>query len=398
MPKIALSEAVIAKLKPPASGRADYTDSRTPGLTLRLTATGHGSWSLRYRPRGGKPERLTLGSLKAVTLAEARQRAKALNGSVADGQNPQAIRRKAKGAMSFDALADAYLTGHAMPGKASWKNDLGYLKRARSAWAGRSAESIVRSDVVALLEAIRATAPVSANRTRSVLVTLFNWAVETGLIPANPAAGVRARTKETPRERVLTVDEVRDLWAMTGPDGSMDPNIAGALRLILLTGQRPGEIAGLVRTEICDLNDGTRARIELPASRTKARRSHLVPLCPLAAALVREGIARNVGSDAVFASAFASRTTLARHSLSQALRRKKLSYTPHDLRRSCLTGLASLGIPREDRLAVAAHAPSDIHGAHYDKYERMREKRAALVAWETRIGEMVGAGRQVQAA
>ena len=72
------------------------------------------------------------------------------------------------------------------------------------------------------------------------------------------------------------------------------------------------------------------------------------------------------------------------------MRRKGLTYTPHDLRRTCLTGLASLGIPREDRLAVAAaHAPADIHGAHYDKYERLKEKRAALLAWEARVAEIV---------
>ena len=55
MPKILLSESVIAKLKPPAEGRADYTDSRLPGLTLRLTASGHASWSLRYRTRAESP-------------------------------------------------------------------------------------------------------------------------------------------------------------------------------------------------------------------------------------------------------------------------------------------------------------------------------------------------------
>ena len=140
---------------------------------------------------GGKPERLTLGSLKALTLAEARQRARALIGSVADGGNPQAIRRKAAGAMSFEALADRYLDEYAKPNKASWKNDEGYLKRARAAWTGRTAESITRADVVALLETIRATAPVSANRTRSVLVTLFGWALEGGWSRPTPPPGSR---------------------------------------------------------------------------------------------------------------------------------------------------------------------------------------------------------------
>ncbi|WP_404292889.1 tyrosine-type recombinase/integrase [Microvirga sp. RSM25] len=389
MPKIALSEAVLAKLKPPAEGRLDLTDAKVPGLTLRVTPSGAASWCLRYRPKGGKPERLTIGPLAAIPLHEARKRAKRLIGEIADGQSPQAIRRAASGALSFEAMADRYLGEYAKPNKSSWKNDEGYLRRARAAWKGRTAESITRSDVVALLEMIRTTAPVSANRTRSVLVTLFNWAVESGLVEISPASGVRARAKEAPRERVLTPDEIEAFWDLTAPEGGMDPNVAAALRCILLSGQRPAEIAGLMHSEIRNLDDPTNARIELPAQRMKGRRPHVVPLAPIAAGLIDVGLARNLGSEAVFASAFASRVTLARHSLSQALRRKGLSYTPHDLRRTCLTGLASLGIPREDRLAVAAHAPSDIHGAHYDRYERLKEKRAALEAWEARLREIV---------
>jgi integrase len=219
-------------------------------------------------------------------------------------------------------------------------------------------------------------------------VTLFNWAVEAGLVAVNPASGIKARAKETPRERVLASDEIRTFWALTA-DCGMERNVADALRCILLTGQRPGEIAGLMGTEICDLDDPAAARIEFPAARMKARRPHVVPLAPQAAALVRKARVRNIGSEAVFASAFASRTTLARHSLSQALRRKNLTYTPHDLRRTALTGMAALGVLREDRLAVAAHVPGDVHGAHYDKYERLKEKRAALALWEARVSELV---------
>jgi hypothetical protein len=54
--------------------------------------------------------------------------------------------------------------------------------------------------------------------------------------------------------------------------------------------------------------------------------------------------------------------------------------------------LAALGIAREDRLAVLAHRPGDVHGAVYDKYERLREKRAALLAWETYLATLIGAG------
>src|SRR5215203_2857218 len=109
----------------------------------------------------------------------------------------------------------------------------------------------------------------------------------------------------------------------------------------------------------------------------------------------------------MFASRFVSRDTLARHSLSQALRRtivrleatgddaevvetlKAEPPTPHDFRRTVATGMAALGIPREDRLAVLAHLQGDVHGSVYDKYERLKEKRAALETWERHVAGVV---------
>jgi integrase len=386
-----LTDNLIASLikAPPASGRAEYTDVKLNGLTLRVTANGAATWSFRYRSNGRPTQRVNLGPVSALNVAAARAKAKTLIGGVASGADPAALRRAQIGALLFSTVADRYIEEYASQRKSSWKNDQGYLKRVKAAWTHRSAESITRSDVVALLEQIRATAPVSANRTRSVLVTLFGWALECGLVGSNPASGVKARSKETARDRVLSPDEISAFWRMTGQSNSLDPNVAAALRCILLTGQRPGEVAGIVDAEVRDMDDPANARIEFPAARMKARKAHVLPLAPLAAELIRDGLSRNIGSGAPFASAFASRATLARHSLSQALRRIGVDFTPHDLRRTALTGLAALGIPREDRLAVAAHVGGDTHAQHYDKYMRLPEKRAALQAWELRLSQMV---------
>jgi integrase len=108
----------------------------------------------------------------------------------------------------------------------------------------------------------------------------------------------------------------------------------------------------------------------------------------------------------VFASKFAERARLARHSLSQAFSRiigelddngddaeavaslKADRPTPHDLRRTLATGLARLGVPRDDRLAVLAHSYGDVHEV-YDQYERLSQKRAALEAWERHLRNVV---------
>jgi YD repeat-containing protein len=99
---------------------------------------------------------------------------------------------------------------------------------------------------------------------------------------------------------------------------------------------------------------------------------------------------------------------VARHSLSQGLGRviatirpgedreaeavgtlKANPPTPHDFRRTVATGLAALGVLREDRLAVLAHAQGDVHGIHYDKYGRLKEKRRALELWEQHVSEII---------
>jgi integrase len=412
MPTYALTAATVNQLQRtsvPKTGRLEVWDSKTPGLCLRIGANGAASWSFRYRPRTGSGyQRVTLGALPAVGLADAREQANRLRVAVAGGGDPQrqrkAERAAAANAFSFDRLAQRYLDEYARPRKASWRNDESYLKRPRQAWGERDAASISRRDAIELLDEIKATAPVSANRTQSVLVTLFNWAVEDQLLDLNPIAGLKKRGVEgTAKDRTLSDAEIAVLWQELEPGNGLDDEIASALRIVLLTGVRPGEAAGALRRELVDLDDAKKARWEIPADRTKARRAHVVPLAPLARETFRAAAARQQeGNGGVFASRFSNRDTLARHSLSRALqraisrldRRHAASLmdkppTPHDFRRTVATGLSRLGIPREDRLAVLAHVAADVHGAVYDKYERLKEKRAALMAWERHVAKLV---------
>jgi len=108
-----------------------------------------------------------------------RERAARYRIEVKDGADPQrermAKRAAAANALTFDRLAQRYLDEYARPRKSSWRNDEGYLRRPREAWGERDARTIARRDVISLLDEIKQTAPISANRTQSVLVTLFNW-------------------------------------------------------------------------------------------------------------------------------------------------------------------------------------------------------------------------------
>src|SRR5262245_40627608 len=108
MPVLALTAQFIKGIKPPQTGRVDYWDNVERGLCLRVTASGRASWSFRFRAReGGKRnERLTLGSLEALTLADARDRVAKMRAEVVDGGNPQLNRRQrreaAKDVLTFD--------------------------------------------------------------------------------------------------------------------------------------------------------------------------------------------------------------------------------------------------------------------------------------------------------
>ena len=345
-------------------------------------------------------KRLSLGRYPEVGLSLARQRAQEKRVEVAGGADPQGERRakrEAEGrALPFGALADIYLERYAKPHKRSWANDALYLRaHVRPVWGERPANKISRADGAALLDTIAKTAPTSANRTQSIISRLFNWAVESGLLEANPLARMPKRAREHAKDRVLSSDEIRVLWQALDGDSS----VTAALRFSLLTGLRPGEVAGLEVGEVLDIENPARARLEIPASRMKGARPHVHPIAPMALALIRLQLDRAAGHAHVFPSEY-DRGPVARHSLSQGLKRiiKGLPVdairppypTPHDFRRTVATGLSALGVPREDRLAVLAHAQDDVHAAHYDRYDRLTEKRAALEKWEAYVAGIVG--------
>lgn len=412
MAVIALSDAYVRNIKPTAT-RAEYWDAKVSGLCLRMTPTGVATWTLRYRPQGSASfKRLNLGHYPEVSLAKARERAETQRVAVSGGADPQgeikSRREQSTRALTFEKLAAAYVDRYAKTQKRSWaQDDLLLRLYVAPEWTGRRADKLTRADAAALLDKIAARTPSSANRTHTVLSKVFNWAVDSGLMEASPMARMRKRAREKAKERVLAPGEIRALWRAVG-EANIAPAVAAALRFLLLTGQRPGEVAGIALGEIKDTDNGARARIELPADRMKGGRPHVLPLAPMALEIVGERLDKTMQGQAhLFASGFADRGPIARHTLSQALRRlipalapdgpdaeailtlKANPPTPHDFRRTLATGLAALGVLREDRLAVLAHAHGDVHGVHYDQYERLKEKRAALELWESHMAEIL---------
>jgi integrase len=421
LPLETLTDARVRSAAPPEMGILELWDGKTSGLCFRVMKSGVRSWTFRYRPHSGAAfRRVTLGRYPALSLVEARAAAERVRDQVRTGADPQQEKRADREALrtapeklTFDALADLYIERYAKRQKASWKNDRGYLRaNARPVWGERDAASITSQDVARLLFDVVDVAPVSANRLRSVLVKLFGWACDSALLSSNPMLGVKKPHREAKgKTRTLSDPEIKVLW-QAFEKAKAAPGIVAALKTLLLLGQRPGEVAGMAAGELHHLDNDRTAHWELPASRMKARRVHVVPLPPLAREIVVAAIARQrtaspeTKPEFVFASKFAERARLARHSLSQALGRiieelddggddvetvaslKADRPTPHDLRRTLATGLARLGIPRDDRLAVLAHSYGDVHEI-YDQYERLPQKRAALEMWERHLRNVI---------
>jgi integrase len=380
-----LTDAQLRKIQPPARGLTEITDAGCRGLVFRVTAAGISSFSFRFRDRAtGRSERLSLGRYPGVSLRDARRKADALRGEIDAGKNPAAHKRQASD-RTFAALADRYLTEHAKRFKRSVDADERNLRvHILPYWGNRDFTAIERADVIALVERIiTAGKPIAANRVQALISSIFSFAIDADLVKANPCARLRKRGRETAKTRTLTDGEIGALWR-----GVMLPPVSQpvglALRLVLALGCRPGEVAGMARSEIEFDQRGAPVSWTVPASRSKNRKAHYVPLPPLARDLVVEALKLSGSSAFVFPSP-TNGGPIAGHALSVAMARlgrgQQNPPTPHDLRRTCATRLSAGGVPAEDVAVVLNHVRADITGRHYDHYQRADEKRAALQRW-----------------
>jgi integrase len=412
-----LTDAAIKAAKPVAGKQVDLGDARSAGLFLRITEDSK-VWSLRYTDMStGKRQRISLGGYPDVSLSDARKRAEDLRRSIAAGQNPLEEKRRARaeaGKRTFAFLANRYMAEHARRFKRTAAADDRNLRlHVLPAWGRRTYASISRSDVIDLIEGLVAAGKEPlANRVQMLVSRIFSFAIDAALLTSSPTTRLRRRGREVVRSRTLTDAELRLFWAAIGKP-PVSPGVGIALRLALVLGLRAGEIAGIARSELVDLDDPDRAGILIPASRVKSGKPHWVPLPPLAQSLVREALAlAGAGATHLFPSRGPT-GVLKPAGLSQAMFRfarelpadtgilasaswRQDPPTPHDLRRTAATRLSSLGIQREDRLAVLGHSEGDVHKRHYDQYARAREKRLALNAWAGAL-EQILAGEKVGA-
>lgn len=419
--KIVFTDTMIKNLKAEPS---KYIRGEGNGFTIRIMPSGVKTWLYVYAFENKRRE-MNLGSYPAVTLETARGKFEEAKKKVKNGVDPMAEKEHAaearRKAFTVADLVDEYIKRHAKTFKRSWEADERLLnKEVVPVWGKRKAEDIKKRDVTLLLESIvdRGT-PAMSNQVLKITRKMFNFAVERDILQHTPFTGVKALAPNTSRERTLTETEIKTLWGSLD-NAAISDEIKRALKLVLVTAQRPGEVTGIHTREI----DGQWWTI--PAERAKNGREHRVYLTDTALEIITESIAqvkkaREIPADQEYRGYIFPCPHLSKlqpidsHALPVAVRRslawpltdkkgKPLydkdgkpatenrlgveKFTPHDLRRTAATFMAGMGYMDEIIDAVLNHVKQGIIRT-YNLHKYDKEKQAALESWERKLKSLV---------
>jgi integrase len=284
------------------------------------------------------------------------------------------------GGDTFGVVVDRYLERKRASLKPkSFTESTRYLRVLSAPLAKLGLGQIERRKVAILLGEIETTSgAVSRNRARSALSAFFSWCITEGLLDINPVAGTARANENGSRERVLTRDELRAMWRSLGDDSFSD-----IVRLLLLTGQRRTEIGGLQWSEI----DLARRMIVLPASRTKNKRAHELPLSRQALEIL-SGCPRRNGTDFIFSDN--GNLDYDRAKIALDARVGIAEWKIHDLRRTCATGMSELGVLPHIVEAVLNHQSGHKSGVAgiYNRARYADEMRSALQRWADHVEQI----------
>ena len=347
------------------------------------------TWLFQYRI-GGKTRRLVIGQAPAVRAGRARQIAAELHARVKLGHDPALEKRTRieRASHTLGGLVDKYLAQQRSQLRPnSYRQVARYLERLAAPLHALPADAIDRQAIAARLHSIeQSSGAVTANRVRSTLSAMFVWAMREGLAIANPVIATNKRA-ERPRERVLTDAELRLIWK------ALDDNqYSTIIRLLALTGQRLSEITGLRWSEI----DFKRGVISLPGERTKNGKPHEVPMAATVRSLLQARVSN--GRDFVFGKGAGPFSGLSRckAALDEDIARLRAgkplpAWVHHDLRRSCATGMAEIGVQPHIIEAVLNHVSGHKGGIAgiYNRATYTNEKRDALARWDRHIAGLV---------
>ncbi|WP_262049310.1 tyrosine-type recombinase/integrase [Bradyrhizobium sp. Bra78] len=427
--------AAAVKNHRPGKKRREIPDGGCPGLHLVVQPSGAKSWALRYRRPDKRTAKLVLGSVFErdgqepdtepvigghLTLAAAHRLVAELRHQIAQGRDPGATHmaeRERRRAASFDRATNTFSTAardfieqYARKKIRRWEEPARLLgirpqdltlisKGLADRWDKRPIAEIDGHDIYAVIdETRRSGAPGLARRSEgptesraramlSCLSRMFRWLVQHRRIGLNPCNGVHRPDTPKARDRVLIDAEIVKFWSAANAERV---EFGAPLKLLLLTGCRLNEVAGMTSGELSD----DCMTWNIPGTRTKNGRAHLVPLAPLAREIlagVRETAAREgyifSTTDGVSPVGGWSKIKLR---LDRTM--KIPHWRLHDLRRTAATGMAEIGIAPHIVEAALNHvsgAKAGVAGT-YNRATYAQEKRAALERWAKHVQGLVG--------
>jgi integrase len=375
--------------------RYDVMDTDVPGFGVRVSEIGQKSFILIARyPGSPNPTRRALGEYPALSLQKARERARDWREQIQKGLDPKTeedrLRRTElrKQQTTFASVAQDYIERHVKGHRKAKDTEREIRKELIEHWGNRAIATIAREDMVGLIESIaRRPAPYTAHIVMGHARSLFNWAINRGTygLETSPCDRVKPSTligAKQPRQRVLNDAELAAVWnsseALGYPFGPL-------YQLLMLTGARKSEVAGLRRREI----DLKKKLWTVPPERFKSNASHLVPLSDRAVAII-EALPHFTKGDHLFTTTYGEKP-VAGFSKSKERIDKLMSAAPwvvHDIRRTVRTRLASLRVSDLVAEMVIGHGRRGIQRV-YDQHTYEPEMREALELSAARLRDIV---------
>ena len=413
-----LTDRTIRDAKPrPSVYRLRDANVVCRGFGVTIAPSGTKTFFLSYTsPEDGKRKQVSIGQFPLMSLREARLKAGGLREAVNSGKDPAAEKTHSINARlaqrtlgTLGDLMNLYVADLETDGKRTAAE----VRRIKGkdippALLSRPAHLITKDDILDVLTPIaQRGAPVHSDNVRAYLRAAFELGLNAESMTRwrgraakfnlqhNPIATVKKTvTRKRRGMRALSRDEVRQVWhsnTLTAP-------MLLALKFLLATGQRVEEVLHATWGEF---DMGEKIWI-IPGERRKTRgktsEPHIVPLTAFHLKLL-DAIRHEIGHDTYLFPAQGREAPRRYDSLTKAVGKYvgvsgMVSFSPRDIRRTFKTLAGSMGIALEMRNRLQGHAMTDVGSVHYDRYDYLTEKRAAMAAWTAGLAEIVGEIRQ----
>lgn len=370
---------------PPNKKDHTFYDSDLRGFGLRVRDGGKRTWVAVYRI-GRKSRRVSIGDASAVAPEEARGRAREILARADLGEDSQTVKEesRSKQTLVFHEIVDAYIDRH-VEVRLRARSQEEVKRHLRAHWGTLHKVPLPEIDrlmiATRLAELASQSGPVAANRSRASLSALFAWAMRQGLAEQNPVVDIGKPGLERSRDRILTARELTAVWRACGLD-----DYGRIVKLLILTGQRRQEVAGITWQEL----NLEQAIWSLRSERTKNGLPHDVPLSPAALSIVSD-VAVREDRPLLFGRGNNAFSGWSRCKKRLDERSGVEGWRLHDLRRTSVTGMAEIGIQPHIIEAVVNHISGHKGGIAgvYNRASYANEKQDALKQWSDHVISLI---------